>query len=31
MDPKYFSDHVLLKNAETLQIGRAYKSHIQLL
>ena len=26
-----FSDHVLLKNAETLQIGRAYKSHIQLL
>ena len=26
-----FSDHVLLKNDETLQIGRAYKSHIQLL
>ena len=26
-----FSDHVLLKNDETLQIGRAYKNHIQLL
>lgn len=26
-----FSDYVLLKNDETLQIGRAYKNHIQLL
>lgn len=26
-----FSDHILLKNSETLQIGRTYKNNIQLL
>lgn len=26
-----FSDHILLKNAETLQIGRAYKNNVRML